>query len=432
MSKITVKSPTSKRQPFTFFPIVEVYSVPFLISCFRFLCFLSIFFLWFPYITGLNRSFPPLPSPISSISYCVYRHKVELKKSNAHRLLTTTGDTDGLFSSGGRTAWSSTVKIQGQTFAARYWYDGPYLNNAREDAAEVVIKMLDPVQHKNCAKASGPYLGQLWPQQRFWFRFELAWLESVRVVILFGYFTLLWWCCDCFCDYSVSRRPVFSFFFFSFFLFFVSYASFFVLLQSHATHPKRHQNLGLTEVCTTIVSIAGILHSTKVSQHAVPVNTVLGGWYVSQYLNVPRPVRCGSFSLSLLALTCATPASSDRSSVIHSTYSFPFLLRDKLNPKPKLKPFYELWRQIIMTHDLRWMVFFFFFFLFLLCILFCFFFLSVHSFRTVFPLRAWDLRWTIICLLEAVDWIWLIDIARDKGVHYISVICILHYWLGFP
>ncbi|EYE91436.1 uncharacterized protein EURHEDRAFT_381109 [Aspergillus ruber CBS 135680] len=68
---------------------------------------------------------------------------------------------------GGRTAWSSTVKIQGQTFAARYWYDGPYLNNAREDAAEVVIKMLDPVQHKNCAKASGPYLGQLWPQQRF-------------------------------------------------------------------------------------------------------------------------------------------------------------------------------------------------------------------------------------------------------------------------
>jgi len=38
---------------------------------------------------------------------------------------------------GGRTAWSATVTIQGQNVAARYWYDGQFLNNAKEDAAEV-------------------------------------------------------------------------------------------------------------------------------------------------------------------------------------------------------------------------------------------------------------------------------------------------------
>ncbi|KAJ5201699.1 uncharacterized protein N7498_006362 [Penicillium cinerascens] len=44
---------------------------------------------------------------------------------------------------GGRTAWSSTVCVQGQNIAARYWYDGQYINNAKEDAAEVALKMLN-------------------------------------------------------------------------------------------------------------------------------------------------------------------------------------------------------------------------------------------------------------------------------------------------
>jgi len=43
---------------------------------------------------------------------------------------------------GGRTAWSSTVTIQGQNIAARYWYDGQYINNAKEDAAEVALMQL--------------------------------------------------------------------------------------------------------------------------------------------------------------------------------------------------------------------------------------------------------------------------------------------------
>ncbi|KAG5974632.1 hypothetical protein E4U30_005721 [Claviceps sp. LM220 group G6] len=46
---------------------------------------------------------------------------------------------------GGRTAWSSRVTVYGQTLAARYWYDGKNLNNAREDAAECAIKWLGTV-----------------------------------------------------------------------------------------------------------------------------------------------------------------------------------------------------------------------------------------------------------------------------------------------
>jgi len=44
---------------------------------------------------------------------------------------------------GGRTAWSSTVTIQGKNFCARYFYDGQYINNAREDAAEVALMVLN-------------------------------------------------------------------------------------------------------------------------------------------------------------------------------------------------------------------------------------------------------------------------------------------------
>jgi len=44
---------------------------------------------------------------------------------------------------GGRTAWSSTVTVYGQSFAARYWYDGKNLNNAKEDAAEMALTWLN-------------------------------------------------------------------------------------------------------------------------------------------------------------------------------------------------------------------------------------------------------------------------------------------------
>ncbi|KAF4125606.1 hypothetical protein GMORB2_0850 [Geosmithia morbida] len=38
---------------------------------------------------------------------------------------------------GGRTAWSSRVTVDGHSLSARYWYDGKYINNAKEDVAEV-------------------------------------------------------------------------------------------------------------------------------------------------------------------------------------------------------------------------------------------------------------------------------------------------------
>lgn len=43
---------------------------------------------------------------------------------------------------GGRTAWSSRVTIDGHSLSARYWYDGKYLHNAREDVAEVAYTWL--------------------------------------------------------------------------------------------------------------------------------------------------------------------------------------------------------------------------------------------------------------------------------------------------
>lgn len=44
---------------------------------------------------------------------------------------------------GGRTAWSCTAVISGLLDApARFWYDGQYVNNAREDAAQVALQKL--------------------------------------------------------------------------------------------------------------------------------------------------------------------------------------------------------------------------------------------------------------------------------------------------
>ncbi|KFA47779.1 hypothetical protein S40293_09023 [Stachybotrys chartarum IBT 40293] len=49
---------------------------------------------------------------------------------------------DATICTGGRTAWSSRVTVHGKTLAARYWYDGKNLHNAREDAAECALNWL--------------------------------------------------------------------------------------------------------------------------------------------------------------------------------------------------------------------------------------------------------------------------------------------------
>ncbi|EGP82160.1 uncharacterized protein MYCGRDRAFT_19550, partial [Zymoseptoria tritici IPO323] len=46
---------------------------------------------------------------------------------------------------GCRTAWSCTVDLQGARSSARLWYDGRYLENAREDAAEKALQTLGVV-----------------------------------------------------------------------------------------------------------------------------------------------------------------------------------------------------------------------------------------------------------------------------------------------
>ncbi|KAJ5890766.1 uncharacterized protein N7473_006994 [Penicillium subrubescens] len=61
---------------------------------------------------------------------------------------------------GGRTAWSSNLTIQGEIISARYWYDGQYINNAKEDAAEVAVKKLNEQP-----RSSTVYPGQLYSQQ---------------------------------------------------------------------------------------------------------------------------------------------------------------------------------------------------------------------------------------------------------------------------
>ncbi|KAJ6104306.1 hypothetical protein N7523_010626 [Penicillium sp. IBT 18751x] len=63
---------------------------------------------------------------------------------------------------GGRTAWSSTVIVQGQSFSARYWYDGQYINNAKEDAAEVALGALS---HRPSSSATWPGIIPAQPTQ---------------------------------------------------------------------------------------------------------------------------------------------------------------------------------------------------------------------------------------------------------------------------
>lgn len=43
---------------------------------------------------------------------------------------------------GGRTAWSTVAVVNGSPYAARFWYDGAYMEQAKEDAAEIALRKL--------------------------------------------------------------------------------------------------------------------------------------------------------------------------------------------------------------------------------------------------------------------------------------------------
>lgn len=51
---------------------------------------------------------------------------------------------------GGRTAWSTIAVISGQHYPARFWYDGAFIEQAREDAAEVALLRLGHVRVDVC------------------------------------------------------------------------------------------------------------------------------------------------------------------------------------------------------------------------------------------------------------------------------------------
>jgi hypothetical protein len=56
---------------------------------------------------------------------------------------------------GGRTAWSCAIEVGGLSIPARFWYDGQYVHNAREDAAEMALRKLH-IEDKT-EIATGPY-----------------------------------------------------------------------------------------------------------------------------------------------------------------------------------------------------------------------------------------------------------------------------------
>ncbi|SMQ50986.1 unnamed protein product [Zymoseptoria tritici ST99CH_1A5] len=66
---------------------------------------------------------------------------------------------------GGRTAWSCVVTVQGANFPARFWYDGQYVNNAREDAAEKALQTLGVIASPPPRPAHLQHQQQHQPQQ---------------------------------------------------------------------------------------------------------------------------------------------------------------------------------------------------------------------------------------------------------------------------
>ncbi|KAF2684396.1 hypothetical protein K458DRAFT_417981 [Lentithecium fluviatile CBS 122367] len=50
---------------------------------------------------------------------------------------------------GGRTAWSCIVNVQGQHHPARFWYDGAFMQQAREDAAEMALRNITGYANTN-------------------------------------------------------------------------------------------------------------------------------------------------------------------------------------------------------------------------------------------------------------------------------------------
>jgi hypothetical protein len=50
---------------------------------------------------------------------------------------------------GGRTAWSTIAVVNGTPYPARFWYDGAFMEQAKEDAAEMALRKLTGCTDQN-------------------------------------------------------------------------------------------------------------------------------------------------------------------------------------------------------------------------------------------------------------------------------------------
>jgi hypothetical protein len=58
---------------------------------------------------------------------------------------------------GGRTAWSTVTTINGVHYPARFFYDGGYVAQAKEDSAEVALRALTGTTNLNVEPPPASY-----------------------------------------------------------------------------------------------------------------------------------------------------------------------------------------------------------------------------------------------------------------------------------
>jgi hypothetical protein len=58
---------------------------------------------------------------------------------------------------GGRTAWSTITTINGIPYPARFWYDGEYVAQAKEDSAEIALRTLTGTMNLNTEPPPASY-----------------------------------------------------------------------------------------------------------------------------------------------------------------------------------------------------------------------------------------------------------------------------------
>ena len=66
---------------------------------------------------------------------------------------------------GGRTAWSTIANIGTAQYPAKFWYDGQYLAQAKEDSAEVALRYLTGTTGKNVDPPPASYYEHLQNQK---------------------------------------------------------------------------------------------------------------------------------------------------------------------------------------------------------------------------------------------------------------------------